>query len=101
MNITTLLEMAADAFPDRVAVTTKSGRLNYSQLLNASLAGAQILRSANARYAVLLDVNSMAAAAVLFAAAYAEIPYVPLNYRLTNAELDVLVSRVMPSVLVA
>ncbi|HEY3790080.1 MAG TPA: fatty acid--CoA ligase family protein, partial [Urbifossiella sp.] len=101
MNITTLLEMAADAFPDRIAVTTKAGKLTYSQMLDASRAGAQILRSANARYAALLDVNSIAAPAVLFAAAFAETPYVPLNYRLTDAELDALVSRVSPSVLVS
>jgi long-chain acyl-CoA synthetase len=101
MNITTLLEMAADACPDRVAVTTNAGRLTYSQMLKASRTGAQILRSANARFAVLLDVNSIAAPAVLFAAAFAEIPYVPLNYRLTDAELDALASRVSPAVLVS
>jgi acyl-CoA synthetase (AMP-forming)/AMP-acid ligase II len=101
MNITTLLEMAADAFPGRIAVTTNAGRLTYSQMLDTSRAGAQILRSANARYAVLLDVNSIAAPAVLFAAAFAEIPYVPLNYRLTDTELDALVSRVSPAVLVS
>ena len=74
MNITILLEMAADAFPDRVAVTTNAGGLTYSQMLNASRAGGQILRSANARYAALLDMNSIAAPVVLFAAAFAEIP---------------------------
>jgi long-chain acyl-CoA synthetase len=101
MNITTLLEMAADAFPDRIAVTTSAGRLTYSQMLDASRAGAQILRSANARYAALLDVNGIAAPTALFAAAFAEIPYVPLNYRLTDAELDTLVSRISHAVLVS
>jgi acyl-CoA synthetase (AMP-forming)/AMP-acid ligase II len=100
MNITTLLEMAADAFPDRVAATAEAGRLTYSQLLDASMGGAHILRSKNARHAVLLDVNSLAAPSVLFAAAFAEIPYVPLNYRLTDAELGALIARVSPAVLV-
>ena len=50
---------------------------------------------------MLLDVNSVAIPIALFAAARAEIPYVPLNYRLTNFELDALARRVTPSILIA
>jgi acyl-CoA synthetase (AMP-forming)/AMP-acid ligase II len=101
MNITTLLEMAAEAFPDRIAVTSQSGQLTYSGLLRASRAGAQMLRETKSCYAALLDVNSIAAPMLLFGAAIAEIPYTPLNYRLTDAELAALVAQVAPSVLVA
>jgi acyl-CoA synthetase (AMP-forming)/AMP-acid ligase II len=101
MNITTLLDMAAEAFPDRVAITSNVGQLTYSQFLEASRSGARLLGSLGSRHAVLLDVNGMAAPTALFAAAMAEIPYVPLNYRLADAELDALVARVTPAALIA
>ena len=101
MNITMLLEMAAEAFSDRIAIVSGSNRLTYGELLKLSQAAGQVFRDSDARYAVLLDVNSVAAPVALFGAAFAEIPYVPLNYRLTNAELDALLQRVVPSVLVA
>lgn len=101
MNITTLLEMAADAFPDRIAITSGATRLTYGELLKSSQAAGQIIGSSDARYLVLLDVNSIAAPIALFGAAFAEVPYVPLNYRLTDAELDELVQRVTPSILIA
>ena len=37
----------------------------------------------------------------LFAAAYAGVPYVPLNYRLTSGELEELLARVAPAWLVS
>jgi len=101
MNIITLLEMAAEAFPDRIGVKTHDDALTYAEMLAASRAGADIFRSAGCKHAVLLDVNSIAAPTVLFAAALAEIPYVPLNYRLTDAELTALAARVTPAMMIA
>jgi acyl-CoA synthetase (AMP-forming)/AMP-acid ligase II len=50
---------------------------------------------------VLLDTNGLAAPVALFAAAYAGVPYVPLNYRLTRGELEELLARVTPAWLVS
>ena len=100
MNITTLLEMAADAFPDRTAIVSGPARLTYSELLSASRAAGAVIANTDARYLALLDLNSIAVPIALFGAAFAGIPYVPLNYRLTDDELDTLVERVTPSLLV-
>jgi len=100
MNISTLLEMAADAFPERIAVVAGNSRLSYRQLWEASLAAAERFKQADARYVALLDVNSLAAPIALFGAAVANLSYVPLNYRLTYQELDGLIRRVAPAALI-
>ena len=100
MNIVTLLEMAVDAHPERVAVQSGARKLTYAELLQSSRSAARLLRESGARHAALLDVNSVAAPILLFGAALADVPYVPLNYRLTDEELSALASRMTPSLLV-
>ena len=100
MNIATFLEMAVDAYPERVAAQCGARGVSYADLLRASIGAARIIRGSDARHAALLDVNSIAAPILLFGAALADVPYVPLNYRLTDDELNLLASRVTPSLLV-
>lgn len=100
MNVFSLLAEAADACPDRLAVTSDRSRLTFGELMRASLATAQLFHSRDAEHAVLIDVNSLAVPITLFAAAAAGVPYVPLNYRKTNFELDALVRRAVPALLV-
>ena len=59
------------------------------------------LRSVAARHLVLADVSSEALPAMLFGASWAGIPFVPLNYRLADAELRTLAGRVSPALAVA
>jgi acyl-CoA synthetase (AMP-forming)/AMP-acid ligase II len=101
MNIATLLEMAADAFPDRTAVVAGSTRLSYGELLQASRAAAKVIADSGAGYMAMLDVNSVATPVGLFGAALAGVPYTPLNYRLTDAELDALATRLPGALFVA
>lgn len=101
MNISTILDMAAEAFGDRIGVVSGGERLTYAQLRDQAYAAATRFRASNAKYVALLDTNSQAASVALFGAAYAGIPYVPLNYRLTPTELDELVERVAPAALVS
>ena len=49
MNIITLLEMAADAFPDRVALVSDGRRLDYAALLAAVYHTAGELQRSDAR----------------------------------------------------
>src|SRR5512139_3404425 len=100
MNVTMLLEMAAAAHGDRVAVQCGGEVLRYEELLAASGAAARELQSRGAAHLALLDVSSLAAPVALFAAARAGLPYVPLNYRLTGGELDALLERIAPAALV-
>ena len=100
MNLTMLLEMAAAAHGDRVAVQCGAEVLRYEELLAASGHAARELQASGAEHLALLDVSSLAAPVALFAAARAGLPYVPLNYRLTGGELDALLERIAPARLV-
>src|SRR5882757_2724298 len=100
MNIATILDMAAEAFGDRTAVVSGATRMTYAELRAAAQRAAGAIRASKASYAALLDVNTPAAPVAIFAAAYAGVPYVPLNYRLTRAEINELVERIAPAYLV-
>lgn len=101
MNILMTLEMAAECHPDRIAVTCGQHSLTYGQMLNAArVAGARI-RASGCSYVGLLDINSLAAPIALYAAAFAGVPYVPMNYRLTKPEIEALLARIAPAWLIA
>ena len=100
MNLSTLLDMAAEAFGERTAVVCHGERWSYEALRTAAVNAAAAIRASGAAHVALLDVNSPAAPVALFAAAYAGIPYVPLNYRLTAPEINALLARVAPAYLV-
>ena len=100
MNIATILDMAAEAFGDRIGVVCGEQRLSYAALRTAAWNAAEAIKASGASYVALLDVTSPAAPVALFAAAYAGVPYVPLNYRLTKTEINELVARVAPAYLV-
>jgi long-chain acyl-CoA synthetase len=100
MNLMMLLEMAAQGMGDRVAITNGDDSLTYSELYNAAGVAAAEVSEAGVEHLAVLDVSSLAVPVGLFASAWAGLPYVPLNYRLTGDELDRLVDQIKPSVLV-
>ncbi len=100
MNIATILEMAADGLPDRIAITSSDRSLSYSDLFAAAQSAAEEIRKHNVRYVALLGVSSIAMPVAIFTAAYAGVPFVPLNYRLAENELDELIDRILPAVLI-
>jgi long-chain acyl-CoA synthetase len=101
MNIATILDMAAEAFGERVAVATGDSRITYAELREAAYRAAAAIKASGAQHVALLDVNSAAAPVAIFAAAFAGIPYVPLNYRLTKSEINELIERVAPAYLIS
>ena len=101
MNLMMLLEMAATAMGDRVAVGAADGALTYRKLLDDAAAAAGRLRQTEARHLVLCDESSPALLTAMFGAAWAGVPYVPLNYRLADDELRQLAARVAPGLAVA
>lgn len=101
MNLVMLLEMAADTFPDRIAVRSGEADLSYGMLQRAAWTAARIFEEGGCRHVGLLDTNSLAVPIAIFGAAYAGVPYVPLNYRLTAPELNELVARIAPAMLIA
>jgi len=84
VNVLTLLDMAATGTPDRVGV----GRLTYSELLDRARAGAALLVAHGVDELVYVGENADDFAVALFAAAWAGIPLVPLNYRLSRDALE-------------
>ena len=84
MNVLTLLDMAATGTPYRVGV----GRLTYSELLDRARCGAALLVAHGVDELVYVGVNTDDFAVALFAAAWASVPLVPLNYRLSRDALE-------------
>lgn len=100
MNISMILDMAAEAFGDRVGVVQGEQRWTYAALHQAAQAAAQRVKARGVERLAVLDVSSPAVPIAIFAAAYADVPYVPLNYRLTRSEINALLDRVTPALLV-
>ena len=100
MNLAMALEMSAECFPDRIAVSSDGNNMTYGELLAAARRAAAEIKASGASYVGLLDISSLAVPIALFASAYAGVPYVPLNYRLTKPELTALLERIAPAYLV-
>jgi fatty-acyl-CoA synthase len=105
MHLSSLLDIAADALGDRVAVTAGAaagagGALTYQDLAQRVDAVSRHLAAAGAERLVAVDVNSEAVPIGLFGAARANIPYVPVNYRLADAQLLAILERAAPGLAV-
>ncbi len=88
-----LLEMVASAFGDRLAVGRAKCGLTYQQLHDRAGAGAQVLRRAGAAHLAYVGPSDEAFAVALFASAWAGVPFLPLNYRLGEEQLQALLER--------
>ena len=93
-----LLEMAAGGFGDRVAVGSLNSGLTVKQIFDNAGLAAQRFRNANVENVAMIDMASPALPICLFGASWAGLPFVPLNYRLTNQELNSLLERISPSI---
>jgi len=100
VHLTSLLDIVADALPDRTAVGSRDGGLTYSELRQRAQGASRDLRQRQAERLVAVDVNSDAVPVGLFAAAWAGIPYVPVNYRLADAQLEAILERAAPGLAV-
>ena len=72
----------------------------YNQLFEAVRLRAASVKDSGASRLVKLDVSNLATPLSLFTSAWAGVPYVPLNYRLTDEEIEALLKRVTPAYLV-
>ena len=102
MNIMMLLEMVQATFPERKAFTDGSSGTSYTyqELFEAARLRAASVKAAGASRLVKLDVSNLGTPLSLFSSAWAGVPYVPLNYRLTDEEIEALLKRVTPAYLV-
>jgi acyl-CoA synthetase (AMP-forming)/AMP-acid ligase II len=93
VRLTVLLDMASDAFGDRVVVGRLATGITATDLRARALSGAASIRGAGADAIVYLAPNGPAFPVAMFAAAYAGVPLVPLNYRLGADQLRALLAK--------
>jgi long-chain acyl-CoA synthetase len=100
MNLMMLLEMAAGAYGDRVAFQNGTDKLTYQELFDAAGVLGASLTDGRTQHLAMLDVSTLAVPIGLFGASWAGIPFAPLNYRLTDSELDALIAQLNPGRLI-
>ena len=93
MNLAVILDMVAEGMPDRVVVGARDDGLTAARLREAAQAGALRLTETGADRLVFLGPNGPAFPVALFAAALAGVPFLPLNYRLGDAQLSEVLGR--------
>lgn len=101
MRTSLLLDMAADAAPDRLALGPRAQGITYARLRQRAGRGAAWLQGQGGGTVAFVGLNGPALPTLLFAAGLAGRPFAPLNYRLPDADLSRLAARTAPSVLVA
>lgn len=97
MQLHLLLEMAADADPDRVIIGARADGTTLGGLFEASRRGAAWIATRPGRTVTFAGLNSPSFAAALFAASMAGRPFTPLNYRLPDTDLRTLLARSAPT----
>jgi acyl-CoA synthetase (AMP-forming)/AMP-acid ligase II len=95
-----LLEMAAGAYGERVAFQNGEETLTFQELFAAAGVLAESLDDGRTRHLAMIDESSLALPISLFGASWAGIPFAPLNYRLTDSELDRLIAQLHPGRLI-
>ena len=101
MNLSLLLEMSASTLEDRPAVTSGSRTLSYAQLDAAARRCAAKFLSMGATGVVYCGTNDASFPIAVFGAAYAGLPFIPLNYRLGEEQLQPLVEANLGAVIIA
>ena len=101
MHVAMLLEMAADGAPERVAVGSTASGLTTSALLARARGAARLFAESGVERVALVDLNSEAMPIALFGAALAGLPFAPVNYRLADEQLQRIIERLAPALIVA
>ena len=101
MNLSLLLEMASSTLDDRTAVVSGDVSLSYAELDAAARRVAGKLVEDGAAGLVYCGTNDASFPIALFGAAYAGVPFIPLNYRLGDEQLAPLVEANSGSMIVA
>jgi acyl-CoA synthetase (AMP-forming)/AMP-acid ligase II len=93
MNLAMILDMVADGMADRVLIGSRGTGLTGAQLQARAQAGAAHVAALGADRLIYLGPNGPAFPVALFAATLAGVPFLPLNFRLGEEQLDEVLSR--------
>ncbi len=96
MHTALLLDMAADAAPDRLALGRRAEGLSFRETRRRAHHGAAWLEQLGGTNVAFLGLNGPALPVALFAAGMLARPFAPLNYRLPDADLNKLLARTAP-----
>lgn len=98
MHTALLLDMIADAAPDRLALGRKSEQLTFAEVRRRAHNGAAWLEAQGGRNVAFVGLNGPGLPIALFASGMLARPFAPLNYRLPDADLRKIIARTAPSV---
>lgn len=101
MNIAMLLEMAAEGDPERIVLGPHEGGLTASALLEHSRRAASFFRKHGVETVGYFGVNADVLPVALFGAAFAGIPFAPLNYRAPDEQLEGILGRIAGGLMLA
>ena len=93
MSISLLLEMAASADPERIALVDGGNRLTTGELSELADGGAGVIAASGAEHVVYIGSGGVMAPLLIFASARAGVPYTPINYRLSADGVQELIGR--------
>jgi len=93
-----LLDMIADAAPDRLALGRRSEELTFAEVRRRAHNGAAWLEAHGGRNVAFVGLNGPGLPIALFASGMLARPFAPLNYRLPDADLRKIIARTAPSV---
>ena len=91
MHLSSLVEMVESGFDERILLGEESGSVTGADLGRLVRSGASTLTGFSAL--VYVGENHGLLPVALFAAAWAGVPFVPVNYRLEDGQLNALVAR--------
>ena len=100
MQTPLLLELTADVSGDRKALGALADSLDFAAMRGNARAAAAWLAESGAQNAVFVGLNGNALPILMFASGIAGLSFVPVNYRLSDAELRKLIARTAPSLVV-
>jgi acyl-CoA synthetase (AMP-forming)/AMP-acid ligase II len=100
VNIALLLEMVAEGDPDRVVVGRTPDGVGAAELLERARRVAGFLVERGVKHVGYAGLNSEVLPLALFGAAMAGLPFVPLNYRSTDDQLERALGRISPSMVI-
>lgn len=100
MRTPLLLDIAADACPERLALGSQDDGIDFESYRARATQVASWLQKQGKANTAFLGMNGNALPILLFASGMAGTPFVPLNYRLADEDLNKLVERTAPAVLV-
>jgi acyl-CoA synthetase (AMP-forming)/AMP-acid ligase II len=100
VNIAVLAEMAADALGDRTIIGAAAGGATAAELLGDARSVAGLVTDLGVDRLAYVGENDDLVAALLFGAALAGRPYVPVSYRVPDDRLRAMVARLAPALAV-